>query len=511
MSGPPTPERPTDASVAAGVMRRADVVTGWPGRIIFNLFGNLLPPTGAAIVRRPKFQHLLGAKFLADAGKDSVKYAALVGVIYAGGNAFASSLIGLASLIPGVIFALYGGAISDSMPKRLALAGAYSSMAAACIIIPTVFDESVLMYFSLVFIVQSLAQITSPAEQTLLPMVNSEEQIATANSIMGMVSSIGTTVGTAILAPIILLVWGPDIVFYTAAVLLLLAMTRIFQVDSEKDVAKGKRIRPKSNFGPVIRWLIKNPSILSMIGVSAVGGMGYQIMSTLAPTYVSTVLDIDPAKTIYVMGVAGFGMLASLFFVPPLIARTSERRVAGAGFVMLTLGIVGLGLVNSGAVDWVNAINPVHWLVELFNLDMSENIQLAVFFSFPAGFGMGFVDNSVKTFLNRRVPIRDQGRAFAIRNLSESALTIVPLLVVSAIANVTGVSAIFVVMPLVFYLVVTGLLQASVRLGSQIPPEGRGTLKTFWEDTDTEEVTAMEHEPEDEEPVDPAAGSPPQA
>ena len=145
-------------------------------------------------------------------------------------------------------------------------------------------------------------------------------------------------------------------------------MTRIFQVDSRKDIAKGKGIRPKSSFGPVIRWMVKNPSILTMIGVSAVGGMGYQIMSTLAPTYVSTVLDLDPAKTIYVMGVAGFGMLLSLFFVPPLIKRFSERKVAGAGFVMLTLGIVGLGLVNSGAIDFMNYINPVHWLVELFNL-----------------------------------------------------------------------------------------------------------------------------------------------
>ena len=329
------------------------------------MFGHLLPPTGAAVLRRAKFQRLLGAKFLADAGKDSVKYAALVGVIYAGGDAFASSLIGLASLIPGVIFALYGGAISDSMPKRVALALAYTAMAVTCVVLPTVFDDSVFMYFMLVFIVISLGQITSPAEQTLLPMVNTEEQLATANSVMGMVSSIGTTVGTAIMAPILLLTWGTDAVFYTAAVLLLIAMTRIFQVDSPQDVERGKRRKPPGNFTTAARWLLNNPSILTMIAVSAIGGMGYQIMSTLAPTYVYEVLDLDPAKTIYVMGVAGFGMLLSLFFVPPLIARTSERKVAGAGFLMLTAGIVGLGLVNSGVIDFLTPINPVHWLDEV--------------------------------------------------------------------------------------------------------------------------------------------------
>jgi MFS family permease len=487
------PDEPQGASRAASVLRGADRVIGFPERITFSLFGHLLPATGAAVLRRAKFQRLLGAKFLADAGKDSVKYAALVGVIYAGGDAFASSLIGLASLIPAVIFALYGGAISDSMPKRIALAMAYTAMAAACILLPTLFDDSVLMYFMLVFIVISLAQVTSPAEQTLLPMVNTEEQLATANSVMGMVSSIGTTVGTAILAPILLLAWGTDAVFYTAAGLLLIAMTRIFQVDAPQDVERGKRRRPPGNFTTAARWVLQNPSILTMIAVSAIGGMGYQIMSTLAPTYVFEVLDLDPAKTIYVMGVAGFGMLLSLFFVPPLIARSSERKVAGAGFVMLTAGIVGLGLVNSGLLDFLTPINPVHWLDELFKRgDISEATELAVLMSFPAGFGMGFVDNSVKTFLNRRVRTTDQGRTFAIRNLSESALTVVPLLVVAAIATVTSVSAVFVVMPLIFYIAVMALLQASVRLGSEIPAERRGTIKTFWEDTDTEEITVMD-------------------
>ena len=499
----PAGESP-EARIQSGALRRADRVIGFPERVVFSLFGHLLPPTGAAVLRRPRFQRLLGAKFLADAGKDSVKYAALVGVIYAGGDAFASSLIGLASLIPGVIFALYGGAISDTVPKRVALALAYSAMAGACIGFPLLFDDSVLMYFLLVFVVVSLTQITSPAEQTLLPMINTDEQLATANSLMGMISSIGTTVGTAIMAPILLLAWGPDVVFYTAAVLLLIAMTRIFQVDSPEDVERGKRRRPPGNFTTAARWVLRNPSILTMIAVSAVAGMGYQILSTLAPTFVYEVLELDPAKTIYVMGVAGFGMLLSLFFVPPLITRFSERRVSGVGFVMVTGGIVGLGLINSGAVDFLTPINPVHWLDELIaRADLSEEVQLAILLSFPAGFGMGLVDNSVKTFLNRRVRTTDQGRTFAIRNLSESALTIAPLLFTAAIATVTSVSLMFVIMPLIFWIVIMALLQASVRYGAEIPPEQRGTIKTFWDEQDAEEITRM-----DPELADDAEGEP---
>ena len=56
-------------------------------------------------------------------------------------------------------------------------------------------------------------------------------------------------------------------------------------------------------------------------------------------------------------------------------------------------------------------------------------------------------------------------------------------------------------MPLIFYIIVMVLLQASIRLGTEIPPERRGTIKTFWEDTDTEEITRMDAE-------EPASDSP---
>ncbi len=475
---------------AFGAIGKLDPVTGAPERAVFGIMGYFLPDT--SVVRRPKFQHLLAAKFFADMGRDSVRYASLVGVIYLGGGAFASSLIGIAALIPGIIFALYGGAISDSLPKRVALAGVYLLDAALCLSVAFFFDDTIAVYFMLVFLVTSLTQIASPAEQTLVPLVNTEAQLATANSVMGMVSSIGTAAGTAFMAPILLHVAGTNAVFVACAVLLLLAMTRIVQADSPRDVAAGKFVRPKQDYSAVMRWLFANRSIMTMIGVSAVGGMGYQIISTLAPTFVYEVLDTDPANTVFVMGMAGVGMTLSLFIVPPMIKRFGERVTAGVGFLMLATGLVGLGLINQGIVDFLNVINPIHWLVELFNIDqINEKVQLAMFISLPVGFGMGLTDNSVKTYLNRRVPVAYQGRAFAIRNLSESALTIIPLLGLAALATWTTVSLVLFIMPAVFYVVILGLLRLSAKMGTEIPPEESGVFKTFWEASDDEEISSM--------------------
>jgi len=485
-SNPPGPRYGAAARVG-------DAIVGTPERAVYALFGYFLPDT--SVIRGLKFQHLLTAKFLADAARDSVRYAAIVGVIYNGGGAFASSLIGIAALIPGVVFSLYGGAISDSLPKRSALFLAYGVDVALCIALPLFFRESNLMLFVLVFAITSLTQIASPAEQTLVPLVTSEEQLATANSIMGMVSSIGTAVGTAFMAPILLKAFGTNAVFYAAAVLLLAAMTRVVHIDAPKDIGRPKFIRPRASFRGALRWLVRNPSIGTMVAVSAVAGMGYTIISTLAPTYVSDVLETDPANTVYVMGVAGIGMTLSLLAVPTLIKLKGERVVAAAGFFLLAGGLVALGLVNRGVVDFLTPINPFHWLNELIDrVNINEKTELAMLLSFPVGMGAGLTDNSVKTYLNRRVPVAYQGRTFATRNLTESALTIPPLLAVSALAVWLGISAVLFIMPVVFYIVVMALLRVSVGLGGEELAPGTGVAKTYWDAPETEEISDMDEE-----------------
>jgi MFS family permease len=491
MSGASDTDRPHGLRGAA--RRAGDVVVGQPEKRIFSIFGYFLSDT--SVVNRVKFQHLLTAKFLADAGRDSVKYAAVVAVVYNGGGAFASSLIGMASLIPGVAFALYGGAISDSLPKRTALTIAYGLDVALLIFVPLFFGSSTAVLFMLVFLVTTLTQIASPAEQTLVPLVTSEEQLASANSVMGLTSSIGTAFGTAFLAPILLKAFGPDAVFYISAGLLLAAMTRVVHVDAPKDIGRAAFIKPRGTLMRALRWLARNRSIGTMVAVSAIAGMGFTIMSTLAPTYVYEVLDEDPANTVYIMGVAGVGTTASLLLVPPLLRRFGERAIAGVGILFLSGSLVALGLVDSGALDFLNVINPARWLDELLGfVDLNEKTQIAMLVAFPLGVGAGLTDNSVKTYLNRRVPTTYQGRTFATRNLTESALTIPPLLGVSAVAVWLGISTVLFIMPVVFYIVVVALLRLSYAL-SDDESAPRGTVfGSYWDVPDDEQISAMDEE-----------------
>jgi MFS family permease len=274
-------------------------------------------------------------------------------------------------------------------------------------------------------------------------------------------------------------------------------MTRVIHIDSPKDVGAKEFIRPRANYRRAFRWLVDNRSIGTMVAVSALAGMGYTIMTTLAPTYVADVLETDPANTVFIVGIAGVGMTVSLALVPYFVNRFGERVVAGIGFSILSVGLVGLGLIESGVLEFLTPLNPFHWIDNLIGFfELNEKTELAMLVSLPIGVGAGLTDNSVKTYLNRRVPVVFQGRTFATRNLTESALTIPPLLAVSALAVWLGISVVLFIMPIVFYLVAISLLRLAARLaaGTDTFEPGTGVVSTYWHTAETEDLTSMDDE-----------------
>ncbi len=92
-----------------------------------------------SIARDLRFQHLLASRFLSDAGQKSLVFGALIAVARDGGSALELALVGIAALIPSAVFGLYGGAVADQLPKRVALAGVYTGQAVMCFLVPPLF------------------------------------------------------------------------------------------------------------------------------------------------------------------------------------------------------------------------------------------------------------------------------------------------------------------------------------------------------------------------------------
>jgi hypothetical protein len=96
-----------------------------------------------------------------DAGQQSLAFGALVAVTRGGASAFEVALVGSAALLPPALLGLYGGAVADALPKRVALAGVYFLQALLCFAVP-IFGGTDLAYMLILLLaVNALGQVSA--------------------------------------------------------------------------------------------------------------------------------------------------------------------------------------------------------------------------------------------------------------------------------------------------------------------------------------------------------------
>ncbi len=400
-------------------------------------------PAGS-VARNPQFQSLLASRFLADMAQQALLFGALIATARRGGGAFEAGVLGAAFLLPGVALGMYGGAVADQLPKRVALAGAYVGMGALTLAIPLTLGGDFLSLLLVLFLVRVLFQVSQPSEASTVPLVASTEELAGATSMLGLVSSAGELIGKALLAPLIVRAFGVNPVTILAGLLFLLSATRVFDLRpapraGAEGAAAGPAPPPPST-PAALRWLLERPVVLLMLVLAGLASTVNVVLGILGPQYVREVLNVDPANALYVFAPAPAGLLAALAAAPLLIRRYGERPVGVAGFALVAAVMTALGLVE-----------PISATAgRLFFLGIpgvGQKVEMAALLSIFLGFGVTLAAVATQTYVSRIVPLPIQGRAFALLGVLKDGLAILPLLALGAVASVVGVAAVITVAP----------------------------------------------------------------
>lgn len=464
--------------VAAGGGRADRALDKAQGHVFRFLWSFLPEPE---IARDLRFQHLLTSRFLSDAGQQSVVFGSLVAVARDDGSALEVALVGVAALLPPATLGLYGGAIADTLPKRVALAGTYASQALLCFAVPTFFDPDLLVVIVLIFLVNSLGQVSGPTESSVLPLVATEEQLASAVSMIGLAAAAGAAFGTALLAPILVRTVGVTEVFYVGGVMLLLAASRVFDLPvgdrrGWKLTLQPPRVRARG----IVRWLARHPAVGTMVVVSVMAATVNVVLQTLAPQYVESVLDSDAANTAYIFAPSALGVLLALIAAPTMIAQMGERTPALIGLMLAAICLFLLGIVGDvgRVVDQLNLVR----VVELFGLDLSRKLRTAALLAMPLAFGVSLTAAAVQTYINRRVPLALQGRTFALQGAVRNGASIFPLVAMGAASSLVGADAVLLASPFLLVAVGYGLVLLSYRLAGVKAPTRLEVVESFWEE-----------------------------
>ncbi len=433
-----------------------------------------------AIARDLRFQHLLASRFLSEAGQQSLLFGALVSVARGGGSALEVALIGVSALLPPALFGLYGGAVADAIPKRVALAGAYALQAALCFVFPTVLGTHLVAIMFLLFAVNTLGQVSGPTESSVLPIVANDVELASAASMINLASVAGTAFGTALLAPIVVRIFGVEAMLYLAGVMLLLAASRVFDLPVG-DEQRVIRLPPLAiRFRPAVRWLIRHPAVGTMIIFSTLAGVVNHILQILAPRYVEEVLHADAADTAYVFAPSALGIVAGLVAAPSVMRFAGERFSAILGLLLAAACLFLLGLVGDVA-DVIEPYNPMR-ITEYIGIDINERVRAAGLIALPLALGISMTVTSVQTYINRRVPLSYQGRVFSMQSALRNGAAIPPLITLGAVASLGGTDSVLLVSPLILLGIGYGLVYFSFQFAGLTRPSHLEVMGSFWEE-----------------------------
>ncbi|MFF4869450.1 MFS transporter [Streptomyces sp. NPDC003444] len=117
------------------------------------------------------------------------------------GSPFSVGLVGLFSLVPLVVFGLYGGAIADTVDRRkLGLASATGSAVLSIALAGAAFAgfHRVWFLYAIVALQAVCAALNSPARSAMIPRLLPPEQLRAANALNSMVMTFGTLVGPSL-------------------------------------------------------------------------------------------------------------------------------------------------------------------------------------------------------------------------------------------------------------------------------------------------------------------------
>ena len=351
------------------------------------------------------------SRFMSKTAISTLSYGTMVYLARGGASQFQLSLANGATFLAALLFGFQGGQVADSVPKRLALALGFGAQAALCFATPSLLGTGVGDLLLLIFVASVIAQVVSPGLKAAVSVVASPAQLATAGALVSVVGSIGSAIGSAFIAPLLIKTTGIETVLYVGGTLFVFGAIRVLALPqksgepSMRSAMTGVDWRSSAlSLRATAQWIVEERQVGLVLLVGAIVVALYQGFNTLLPIYVRDVLEEDPADTIYIFAPAGIGFLVGALYGPRLIDRYGERRLAVA-----SLGCMAGGMMLFGVIDTVAPlfalVSPLR-LFELIDVSISDKTLAAGVIAIPTNFGSTAAGAAVQTFVNRRVAPR---------------------------------------------------------------------------------------------------------
>jgi MFS family permease len=295
-------------------------------------------------LRTPNFRRLWLAGLISDTG-DWLLLASLPIVVYQfTGSALGTAAAFLVELIPPVLLAPLVGRIADRWDRRRTLMVVSLLQALALAPLLFVHARSDLPIVYLVIALQAaLASAFDPTKNALLPTLVADDELVSANSLVGLNQNIGRLVGAPI-GGVLLAVGGGltgvvavDAVTFLVAVRLIGRLTTVPRKEPSADVATADAPEPSRGWRAALAGRLIRGAISTLFLASVAQGL----FVVLFVVFVARALHGDSTEIGTLRGVQAIGAIAGglLLAVAGRIAPGRLTAISALAFGLLDLAI----------------------------------------------------------------------------------------------------------------------------------------------------------------------------
>jgi CRP-like cAMP-binding protein/Na+/melibiose symporter-like transporter len=394
-------------------------------------------PSMFAVFRKRDFSLLWIAQLVSTIGSSLTDLAAGILIYRVTGSALSVGLMLMATAVPSLVVGLLAGVVVDRYDRKKIMIITNLIRAALVASIPFLISYNIAFLYLIVLIASGVKQFFDPAEQSVLPDVASEEELASANAFLSISSFGSTAVGFAaagLLASISLNLafWFDALTFIFSAVCIVLVR---IAPNAAQEATSVKAVADNLRAG--IRTLINTPILRSTLIVFAPVLFAFGLWNVLLLPFAVTALG----GTEFQYGLQE-GLTSLAFVAGSLIMAKYIERLAPGTWIVISLAAMGVA-----GIFYATA----------------QNIWFAIFYVMLSGFMQPPSSISRSLILQRNTPREFRGRVFSAFFVTRDVLFLLGM-VAAGLADVIEIRILIVAASLLL-IGAAGLAQVMPGLG----------------------------------------------
>ncbi len=422
------------------------------------------------LFRNRAFLAVWAAQILSQTAANAVTSALIILVAELTHSNTSSSFLILLAIIPAVLFGIGAGVLVDRTDRRFVLV-VTNALRGVAVLPLLLAGTSLTAAYVVNFLVAAVTIFFVPAESATIPGIVRKRDLLVANSLFTFTFNGSFLLGFIILAPIAVSLYGFDFLWSVIAAMFgissLLCATLPPSPPPQKsahlisaELAGRAVAETRQGISEAFHYLRATPLVTWAMVYIALTYTLIAIAGALAPGFVREVLKLGERNVVVLVAPAGVGVVLGLAVLNVIGGRISRANAIGTGLIVVGLALLALAGARPLAEVFASRLGGVLGEVLPFFIGMVSVI--ALFF----GLAYAFITVPAMTLLQEQLRDDIRGRVFGVLNVLVSTFSLLPLIFVGPIADVWGVSPVFVLAALVVFVVWFG--GRAVRLKSSL-------------------------------------------